>query len=196
MLSDRGPAREAGVNLPNTLSLVRIFLVPFLIAFLIPNTLFYNLGALVIFVAAVLTDWLDGRIARSTHQVSRVGQLLDPVADKLLIAAALISLVQVGRAPGWMVVVIVCRELAVTGLRGIAASQGVVIQASDSGKGKMVTEVVAILLMMVDAAEFPPPIPLVLPWLGWWTLGLATFLAFYSGIEYFVKFWRTIDLHR
>ena len=99
------------MNLPNALSLVRIFLVPVLVVFLIVVPTPFNLTAAVVFLAAAFTDWLDGRIARRTRQVTTLGKLLDPIADKLLISASLISLVQVGRAPAWMVVLIVGRDL-------------------------------------------------------------------------------------
>jgi len=174
------------VNLPNALSLVRIFLVPVLVVFLIVVPRPYNLAAVTIFLAAVLTDWLDGRIARSTHQVTNLGKLLDPVADKLLIAASLISLVQVGRAPAWMVVLIVCRDLAITGLRGIAASQSVIIQASDFGKATMIAEVVAVALLIVNWPPFSVP-------LGQAALMVAVLLSLASGVIYFHKFWRCID---
>jgi CDP-diacylglycerol--glycerol-3-phosphate 3-phosphatidyltransferase len=177
------------VNLPNALSVVRIFLVPVLVVFLVAVPRPYNLAAAAVFLAAVLTDWLDGRIARSTRQVTNLGKLLDPVADKLLISASLISLVQVGRAPAWMVVLIVCRDLAITGLRGIAASQGLVIQASDFGKLTMVTEIVAIALLIINW----PPIALTL---GQTALVVATILSVASGTLYFRKFWSSIDLDK
>lgn len=175
------------MNLPNALSLVRIFLVPVLVVFLIVVSQPYNLTAAAVFLAAVLTDWLDGRIARSMHQVTRLGKLLDPVADKLLISASLISLVQVGRAPAWMVVLIVCRDLAITGLRSIAASQNVIIQASDFGKATMTAEVVAVALLIVNWPPFNPP-------LGQVVLMVAILLSLASGAIYFHKFWRCIDL--
>lgn len=175
------------MNLPNALSLVRIFLVPVVVVFMVGVPRPYNLTAAAVFLAAVLTDWLDGRIARSTRQITTLGKLLDPVADKLLISASLISLVQVGRAPAWMVVLIVGRDLAITGLRGIAASQGLVIQASDFGKATMVTEVIAIVLLIVNWPAFSLP-------LGQACLAVATLLSVVSGTIYFRKFWSTIDL--
>jgi len=175
------------VNLPNALSLVRIFLVPVLVVFLIVVPRPYNLTAAVVFLAAVFTDWLDGRIARRTHQVTNLGKLLDPVADKLLISASLISLVQVGRVDAWMVVLIVCRDLAVTGLRSIAASQNVIIQASDFGKATMIAEVVAVALLIVNWPPFSVP-------LGQAALMVAILLSLASGTIYFRKFWRCIDL--
>ncbi|MBI2115779.1 MAG: CDP-diacylglycerol--glycerol-3-phosphate 3-phosphatidyltransferase, partial [candidate division NC10 bacterium] len=146
------------MNIPNTLSLVRIFLVPVLVVFLIVVPRPYNLTAAAVFLAAVLTDWLDGRIARSRHQVTTLGKLLDPVADKLLISASLISLVQVGRVPAWMVVLIVGRDLAITGLRGIAASQSVIIQANEFGKATMAAEVLAVALLILNWPAVAAPL--------------------------------------
>jgi CDP-diacylglycerol--glycerol-3-phosphate 3-phosphatidyltransferase len=179
--------REGGVNLPNALSLVRIFLVPVLVVFLIAVPRPYNLTAAVLFLAAVLTDWLDGRIARSTRQVTTLGKLLDPIADKLLISASLISLVQVGRAPAWLVVLIVGRDLAITGLRGIAASQNVIIEASEFGKATMIAEVVAVALLILSWS------PVFLP-LGQAALAVAALLSVISGVIYFQRFWRRVDL--
>jgi CDP-diacylglycerol--glycerol-3-phosphate 3-phosphatidyltransferase len=177
------------VNLPNALSLVRIFLVPVLVVFLVAVPRPFNLTAAAVFLAAVLTYWLDGRIARSTRQVTTLGKLLDPVADKLLVSASLISLVQVGRAQAWMVVLIVCRDLAVTGMRAIAASQAIVIQASDFGKITMATEVIAIALLIVNWPEITLP-------LGQAFLAVATLLSVASGTIYFRKFWSSIDLDK
>ena len=177
------------MNLPNALSLVRIFLVPVLVVFLVAVPRPFNLTAAAVFLAAVLTDWLDGRIARSTRQVTTLGKLLDPVADKLLVSASLISLVAVGRAPAWMVVLIVCRDLAITGMRAIAASQGVVIQASDFGKVTMATEVTAIALLIISWPPFTLP-------LGQAFLAVATALSVASGTIYFRKFWSSIDLDK
>jgi CDP-diacylglycerol--glycerol-3-phosphate 3-phosphatidyltransferase len=110
------------------------------------------------FLAAALTDFLDGRIARSRGQVTRLGQLLDPLADKLLISAALISLVENHLAPAWAVVIIVGREFAVTGLRSIAAVEGVVIPASRMGKVKMLAQVVTVSLLIVSSVAGKPPV--------------------------------------
>jgi CDP-diacylglycerol--glycerol-3-phosphate 3-phosphatidyltransferase len=186
--------RGASLNLPNKLTLVRIFLVPFIIVFLIAGEKVPNYTAAAIFFAAVLTDWLDGKIARSTQQVTTLGKLLDPIADKLLISTALISLVQVGRAPAWMVVLIVGREIAITGLRTIAASQSIIIHASDFGKYKMLAEVAAVTLLILD---WPPRWGIVaVPSLGLLCLWGAMLLSIISGIDYFLKFWKVIDLNR
>ena len=184
----------AYLNLPNKLTLARIFLVPFIIVFLIAGEKVPNYTAGAIFLAAVLTDWLDGRIARSTKQVTTLGKLLDPIADKLLISTALISLVQVGRAPAWMVVLIVGRELAIMGLRTIAASQSIIIHASDFGKYKMLAEVAAVTLLILD---WPPRVAiLAIPPFGLLCLWAAMVLSIFSGVDYFLKFWKVIDLNR
>ena len=124
------------MNVPIALTLVRIVLVPLVIVFLISSDRVHVLIAAVIFIAASLTDWLDGRMARRWNQVTRLGTLLDPVADKLLVAAALIALVQIDMVDAWIAVVIIGRELAVTGLRGVALSMGAVVAASGFGKAR------------------------------------------------------------
>src|SRR3989304_9559383 len=127
------------MNLPIALTLFRIVLVPLIIVFVISSDRLWVLIAAVIFVAASLTDWLDGRMARRRNQVTQFGTLLDPVADKLLVAAALVALVQVEMIGAWVAMVIIGRELAVTGLRGVALSMGVVVPASKLGKLKTVS---------------------------------------------------------
>jgi CDP-diacylglycerol--glycerol-3-phosphate 3-phosphatidyltransferase len=168
------------VNLPNTLTLSRIFVVPFLVVVLLTPFSENWLGVprhilgVALFLAAAMTDYLDGRIARSRHQVSRLGQLLDPIADKLLISAALISLVENQLAPAWAVVIIIGREFAVTGLRSIAAEDGVIISASRMGKFKMLAQVVAVALLIVSStSEGRPPVsnfPRPFPAIQFWTV--------------------------
>ena len=145
------------MNLPNTLTVTRIFLVPLLVVVLL--TTFegrqilgvpVELVGAAIFGLASLTDWADGYLARRRKQITTLGQVIDPLADKLLISAALISLVQMDLAPAWMVAIIIGREFAVTGLRSLAYARGVVIAASPLGKIKMVAQVVAILALMRD----------------------------------------------
>jgi CDP-diacylglycerol--glycerol-3-phosphate 3-phosphatidyltransferase len=178
------------VNLPNALTLSRIFIVPLLVVVLltplsenwlgVPRYLF----GVTIFVLAALTDYFDGKLARSRKQVSKLGKLLDPIADKLLISAALISLVENHLAPAWAVVVIVGREFAVTGLRSIAATEGVVISASKMGKFKMVAQVVTVGLLILSispgqsphVSNFGRPFPAITFWTvpelrtAWWHL--------------------------
>ena len=144
------------MNLPNALTLSRIFIVPLLVVVLLTPVSENWLGVpqyilgVAIFVAAALTDYFDGKIARRRKQVSKLGKLLDPIADKLLISAALISLVEHQLAPAWAVVIIVGREFAVTGLRSIAATEGVIISASRMGKFKMVAQVVTVGLLILS----------------------------------------------
>jgi CDP-diacylglycerol--glycerol-3-phosphate 3-phosphatidyltransferase len=184
------------MNLPNTLTLLRIFFVPLLVAVLVQEDSSYALigmvlsnetVALLIFLAAAATDLLDGYLARRWNQITTVGMLLDPVADKLLISAALIGLVQVHRVPGWMAVLIIGREFAVSGLRSIAASEGYTIQASELGKTKMVTQVLAIALTLLAVEQ---PAVAGLANLALW--GTMLF-ALVSAADYARKFWRKID---
>ena len=177
------------MNLPNALTLGRIFLVPLLVVVLL--TKFEGrmilgvpkefVGA-AIFGLAALTDWLDGYLARRRQQVTTLGQLMDPLADKLLITAAFVSLVQTGLAPAWMVAVILGREFAITVLRSIAHARGVVIAASPLGKFKMVSQVVAVLALILS--EYHP----LLMWPGRIALWVATLTAVVSAIEYYLKF--------
>ena len=176
------------MNLPNALTVLRIFLVPVLVVVLLTRArtdkgLF--LGA-AIFGVAVLTDYLDGYFARRRNQVTKLGILLDPIANKLLTAAAILSLVEMDAVPAWMVMIILGRELAVTGLRNVAAGWGHLIPASGLGKGKMVAQVVAIFLLLFSR-RFPL---LRLPAMA--TLWFVVILAVVSGIDYFWSFWREV----
>jgi CDP-diacylglycerol--glycerol-3-phosphate 3-phosphatidyltransferase len=174
-------------NLPNALTLCRIFLVPCLVAVLLTRTERWELIGGAIFAVAALTDWLDGYLARRRKQVTTLGIMLDPVADKLLVSAAFISLVQTGLAPAWMVVVVVGREFAVMGLRMVAVEQGITIPASPLGKGKMAMQVVAILLLILGD-KFLGPVTM----LGRPALWLTVILALASGLDYFLKFYRRV----
>lgn len=152
------------MNLPNALTLSRIFVVPLLVVVLLTPFAENWFGVqrhvlgVSLFLAAAFTDYLDGHIARSRSQVSRLGILLDPIADKLLISAALISLVENRLAPAWAVVIIVGREFAVSGLRSVAAADGVVISASKMGKFKMLSQVLAVALLIASSASGEPPV--------------------------------------
>ncbi len=175
------------MNLPIALTLCRIVLVPLIIVFLISSDRVHVLIAAVIFIAASLTDWLDGRMARRWNQVTPLGTLLDPVADKLLVAAALVSLVQVDMVDAWIAVVIIGRELAVTGLRGIALSMGAVVPASGFGKAKTASQYVAITILILEKGV---PGELFIPFhlLSWVALWVAVALTVLSGADYFYRF--------
>lgn len=171
------------MNLPNSLTILRIFLIPLLIVVLLtrfPNKEFIGVA---IFLAAALTDWLDGYVARRRKQVTTFGTWLDPLADKLLVTSAFIALVEMGLAPAWMVVLIVGREVAVTGLRNIALARGTAIAVSELGKAKMATQVVTITAIILGM-RFAP-----LETLGQWALWLTVFLALVSAMDYFHRFW-------
>lgn len=175
-------------NLPNGLTLSRIFLVPLLVVVLLTRTERWELIGGVIFAIAALTDWLDGYLARRRGQVTNLGIMLDPIADKLLISAAFISLVQMQLAPAWMVVIVVGREFAVMGLRSIAISQGITIPASWLGKGKMTTQSLAILLLILGK-EFLGSFHV----LGKVALWLTVILALVSGLDYFLRFYKKVS---
>ena len=206
------------LNLPNSLTLLRIFLVPLLVVVLLapPTTAarvrarveqldtldwlarlvewladWRAVVAVVIFLVAAATDWLDGYLARSRGQVTTLGKLLDPIADKLLTASAFIALVDLRLAPAWMVVVIIGREFVVSGMRSIAASRGWVMAASRWGKFKTASQVVAISLLILThelARLFPYAN------LGVLALWVVLVLAIGSMLHYLVAFVRTIDL--
>jgi CDP-diacylglycerol--glycerol-3-phosphate 3-phosphatidyltransferase len=177
------------MNLPNTLTLARIFLVPVVVAVLLTVEIrVWAFWGASLFLAAALTDLLDGYLARRRKQVTTLGRLLDPIADKLLVASALVALVQLKIAPAWMVVIIIGREFAVSGLRSIAAHEGFSIEVSTLGKGKMVTQVAAVVGLILGSKY------------GGWVKGTATillwavvFFALLSMIQYFREFWSKLD---
>jgi CDP-diacylglycerol---glycerol-3-phosphate 3-phosphatidyltransferase len=183
------------MNLPNSLTLARIFLVPLLVVVMLTKFegrlvlgLPVELVAAAIFGIASLTDWLDGYLARRRKQVTRLGQVLDPIADKLLISATLVSLVQLDLAPAWMVSVIIGRELAVTGLRNVAYSRGLSMPASGLGKLKMASQVTAILLLLLGWERLP--LLLVAGQAALWFV-LATSII--SAIDYYRRFNRAMS---
>jgi CDP-diacylglycerol--glycerol-3-phosphate 3-phosphatidyltransferase len=176
------------MNLANGLTLARIFAVPLIVAVLLTRSNHDDmLLAAVIFLLASATDLLDGYIARKRGQVTTLGILLDPVADKLLISSVFISLVQLGLAPAWMVVIIIGREFAISGLRNIASDQGFTIDASELGKIKMVAQVAAITLLLLKT-RYP-----VLDRPGKFALYVVVIFALWSAVGYFRTFWTKID---
>ena len=186
------------MNLPNALTLLRIFFVPLLVVVLLTrepnvelagvNVRFEVWGVLILLLAA-LTDWADGYFARKRGEVTTLGTLLDPVADKLLISAAFISLVEMQLVPAWMVVIIIGREFTVLGLRTIASAEGFTIAASALGKTKMVLQVAAVAVVILSARHKP--------FQDWsqLLLWLVVISAIASAIQYFYKFWGQVD-HR
>ncbi len=199
------------LNLPNTLTLSRIFLVPLLVVVLLTppwalakvQEIFGLAGfvtwlkewreivAVAIFLIAASTDWLDGYLARKRNQITDLGKLLDPIADKLLTVSAFIALVELELAPAWMIVLIVGREFAVSGMRSIAAAKGLVIAASNWGKLKTASQVVAITLLILSHS--------IERWVGLGNLGkialwVVLVLSLSSMAQYFVSFSKQVDL--
>jgi CDP-diacylglycerol--glycerol-3-phosphate 3-phosphatidyltransferase len=182
------------MNLPNTITVARIFLVPLLVSVLLTKFegrlvmgLPVELVAGAIFGIASLTDWLDGYLARRRKQVTALGQILDPLADKLLISATLISLVQLNLVQSWMVAVIISREIAVTGLRNLAYSRGLSMPASSLGKLKMASQVTAILLLILGWERVP-----MLVVAGQAAMWLVLITALVSAVDYYQGFQRAM----
>jgi CDP-diacylglycerol---glycerol-3-phosphate 3-phosphatidyltransferase len=178
------------MNLPNALSITRIFLVPLLVVVLLTKfeerIVFgwrKEIVAAAIFALASFTDWLDGYLARRRGQVTPLGQVIDPLADKLLTSAAFLSLVQMGVAPAWMVAIIIGREFAVTGLRNLAYSRGVAMPASSLGKFKMISQVVTILALILGDVYWPEL--LVIGRAGLW---VVVVMALVSAADYFRRY--------
>ncbi|MDO4541077.1 MAG: CDP-diacylglycerol--glycerol-3-phosphate 3-phosphatidyltransferase [Syntrophomonadaceae bacterium] len=171
------------MNIPNALTIFRIILIPVFVVILLLRVAHGDLIAAIIFATAAITDSLDGYLARKWKQVTALGIILDPLADKLLITAALICLVELGRIPGWIAIVIIGREFAVTGLRLVRAEQGQLIPASKLGKLKTVTQIVAVFFVILPGLyNWLTPLPL-----GDWAMYVAVAITLISGAEYFVK---------
>ena len=176
------------MNIANSLTILRIFLIPLFVFVLLIRIPYSDYLAALVFIAAALTDSLDGYLARKLHQVTKLGIILDPLADKLLITAALISLVELGAMTGWIAIVILGREFAVSGLRAVKAEEGIIIPASKMGKTKTVVQVIAVLLLILQSSyQHIISLPL-----GEWAMYIAVIITVVSGIEYFYRF-RMVD---
>lgn len=173
-------------NVPNTLSLIRVFLAPLVLLFLslridkpiasfLPEVSWGDAIAAAVFIIASLTDAFDGYIARRYKLVTTLGKFIDPLADKVLVIAAMLALIELGRLPAWIVMVIITREFIVTGLRLVAAAEGVVIAASKGGKLKTVCQIIALIMLILKI-----PGGMILMW-------LAMILTVWSGMDYMIK---------
>jgi CDP-diacylglycerol---glycerol-3-phosphate 3-phosphatidyltransferase len=178
------------LNVPNVLTLARILLIPVFIILFVNPTPDQSLAAAIIFAVAAVTDMLDGYIARRTGQVTKLGKLLDPIADKLLVLSALILLMNVERVSALVVLLIVARELAVTGIRAIAAGEGMIIAAETTGKYKMALQVVAIILLILEGTGLAELGNMHLA--GIFTLYLSLVLGYVSGGQYVWSFWKQV----
>ncbi len=172
------------LNLPNALTMLRILAVPVVVVALLDETPNGDIVAAAVFALAAFTDGLDGYIARSRDSITTFGKLMDPLADKLLVTAALVSLVSLGRVEAWVAMVIIAREFAVTGLRGVAAERGIIIQASWLGKLKTILQIAAVFALI--AAD---PTPLGVDILVY----VAVAVTAISGVDYFFGFRRMLD---
>ena len=171
-------------NPPNIISFIRILLVPVVMGLLTMDGKLVNLMTALFFIVVCLTDWLDGYLARKMNIVTSLGKFLDPMADKLLIAATFIMLIPMDRIAAWVVALIICREIAITGLRAVAANDGIVIAASLLGKLKTISQIVCIVPLIIHHSWYGFDFHFAGTILMW----VAFFLTMYSGFDYFVKF--------
>ena len=177
------------MNLPNFLTILRILLIPFfVIVFSVPSASRSEWAA-IIFILASLTDWIDGYIARKYGQVTLSGKLLDPVADKLLVLSALIMLVELHRVPSWLAIVIIGRDVAITGLRAIASSIGIVIAAKEMGKMKTIVQIIALVFLILDYPVFFSSRVIDFHSIGTILLWYSAILAIISAGDYIIRFW-------
>lgn len=204
------------VNLPNQLTLLRMLGLPFFIALFLSDNLAAQWGSFALFGLLALTDWLDGYLARKTGQVTNFGKIMDPLADKLLMLTAMICFVQIGLVPGWMIVLIWWRELAVTGLRTLVATRRTVLAADSWGKGKTVLQVAAVVSGMLlyllqntlnrELEDWRLQMEAKGAWgeflarvmdsnaIPYWLMFAATVISLWSGIRYFRKNWEAVCL--
>ena len=172
-------------NVPNTLSLVRVFLAPLVLLFLslrietpmpfLPDVSWGEAIAAIVFIIASITDFFDGYIARRDKLVTTLGKFIDPLADKVLVISAMLALIELNRVPAWIVMVIITREFVVTGLRLVAAAEGVVIAASKGGKLKTVCQIIALIMLILNI-----PYGMLVMW-------VAMILTVWSGMDYLIK---------
>ena len=174
------------LNLPNSLTLIRIILVPVFYAVLMFDTKFTNIVAMYIFVFASLTDFVDGFIARKYGLITKAGKILDPIADKILVAAAFIALVELGRISGWLVAIILSREFVVGALRDYASSEGVVIPAGWSGKFKTTFQMLAIGFLVYKQDLWNLPVFTI----GKILIYISVAISIYSAIDYYIKYFK------
>jgi CDP-diacylglycerol--glycerol-3-phosphate 3-phosphatidyltransferase len=190
--------RNAIWNLPNILTLLRIAAIPILVAVLLSPSKLAGFWAAAIFAVASITDWLDGYLARRLGVVTVFGKFLDPIADKLIVMSALIMILPYGRVPAWMVLIILGREIIITGLRGLASTEGIVIPASNLGKFKTIFQIVAILGLLLHYnyhwffAIDNPYFHVNMHNIGIFYLWIATIITIWSGGDYLAKFVRVI----
>ena len=170
------------MNLPNKLTMLRVIMIPFFVVFLLADITPYDKWiALAIFIVASLTDMADGKIARKYNLITNFGKFMDPLADKLLVCSAMIALIELGRIPAWIVIVIIAREFIISGFRLVASDNGVVIAASYWGKFKTVSQMAMVILMIADIPQLQIVTTVV--------MYIALVLTIVSLVDYLVKNW-------
>ena len=177
------------MNLPNRITLARIFLIPFFMALLLSKIPYGKWLAAAVFIIAALTDSLDGYLARSSNQITDLGKVLDPLADKLIVAAALIVLVQLGQLSSWIVVIIIAREFGVSGLRIMAAAKNKIVAASFLGKAKTLSQSLAVIFWIFKIGQKAT-------WVNntaWILMVVAVILTLYSGFDYFMRLKKVLE---
>lgn len=173
-------------NLPNSITMARISVVPFLFLLLASPGPFWSLVLAALFVLAAITDFADGFVARKYNMITTMGKFLDPLADKLIVNSAMILMIPIGRIDAWIVVIMIMRDLIVDGIRSIASSEGIYIQASILGKQKTLAQIFAVTALMIHY----PFLGLDAHFVGTIVLYVAFLLTIYSGMDYFIKFYR------
>ena len=194
----RQTIKEEFTNLPNVISLARIGAIPLVLWFIDDSDPYRSLYACVLFLVASLSDAIDGYLARSRNQITVVGKFLDPLADKLLVMAVLVYMVRIGRVEEWLAVILIGREIAITGLRGIAVSEGLVIAASRFGKNKTVFQLVGISFLII---HFPYPllftkVAIDFHVVGIYVLYVSLALSLFSAVHYFLFFLEASEAKR
>ncbi len=170
------------MNLPNKLTMLRVIMIPFFVVFLLADITPYDKWiALAIFIVASLTDMADGKIARKYDLITNFGKFMDPLADKLLVCSAMIALIELGRIPAWIVIIIIAREFIISGFRLVASDNGVVIAASYWGKFKTVSQMVMVILMIADIPQLQILTTVI--------MYIALILTIVSLVDYLVKNW-------
>ena len=180
--TDKRLVSRSALNAANTITVARIMLIPVFVVLLVAHVPWGALLATCVFAVAALTDKLDGYVARSRNQITTLGQFLDPLADKLLVSAALIALVGLGKLPAWVAMVIIAREFGVSALRVLGIDQGVSIPASPLGKAKTTSQIVCVILLMLGHGHVA-----WLEWLDVVAIVVMVALTLISGVQYFVK---------
>ena len=173
-------------NLPNSITMARISVVPFLFLLLASPGPFWSLVLAALFVLAAITDFADGFVARKYNMITTMGKFLDPLADKLIVNSAMILMIPIGRIDAWIVVIMIMRDLIVDGIRSIASSEGIYIQASILGKQKTLAQIFAVTALMIHY----PFLGMDAHFVGTIVLYVAFLLTIYSGMDYFIKFYR------